>query len=257
MEQDMIKICFLYSRSMNIYGDRGNILCLQQRARWRQKKVEVLEYNIGDDKFNFSDIDLFFFGGGQDVQQIEVAEDLQKIGKKILFQLRQKKAAMLAICGGMQLMAEYYQTGEGQKMMGLGFFSAYTEASNKRQIGNVVVDSELFGRVVGFENHSGQTFVDWKKNFPLGKVRIGSGNNGQDGFEGVIYLNAIGSYLHGSLLPKNPKVADWLLQKAFERRYGNYQLTELNDTIENEAGDRAEKNAMKVDRVTNLSSKYK
>ena len=254
MNQDFIKIVFLYSRSMNIYGDRGNIICLQQRAQWRQKKVEVLEYNTGDKNFDFSDVDLFFFGGGQDVQQMEVADDLHKIGRKILHQLQQKKAAMLAICGGMQLMADYYQLSDGQKISGLGFFSAYTVASKKRQIGNVVVDSDIFGRVVGFENHSGQTFVDWKKNIPLGKVRIGSGNNGQDGFEGVINLNAVGSYLHGSLLPKNPRLADWLLLKAFERRYGNYQLTDLDNSVEEEAGKKAEFIAGKVNRVTNLTS---
>lgn len=254
MSKDLIKIVFLYSRSMNIYGDRGNIICLQRRAEWRGKKVELLEYNIGDKTFDFSDIDLFFFGGGQDIQQMAVAADLQKIKKKLLYQLRQKKAAMLAICGGMQLMGDYYQLADGTKVSGLGFFSAYTIAGNRRHIGNTVVDSEAFGRIVGFENHSGQTFVDWKKNIPLGRVRVGAGNNGQDGFEGMIYLNAIGSYLHGSLLPKNPKLADWLLLKAFERRYGNYQLTDLADEVEDEAAKQAEAIAKQVNRVINVSS---
>ncbi len=254
MEQDYIKIVFLYSRLMNIYGDRGNIICLQQRAWWRGKRVEVLEYNIGDRNFDFGDIDLFFFGGGQDLQQLAVADDLKVVGKKIVGQLEQKKAALLAICGGLQLMGEYYQTADGEKIPGLGFLSAYTVAGKKRHIGNVVVDSEVFGKIVGFENHSGQTYVDWKKNMPLGKVVVGAGNNGEDGFEGIIHLNTISSYLHGSLLPKNPKVADWLLLKAFERRYGNYQLAELDDNLEKEAAARAEVIAAKVSRVTNVSS---
>jgi len=256
MEQDQIKIGWLYSRSMNLYGDRGNIMSLFRRAKWRGKGVEVLEYNIGD-KFDFADIDLFFFGGGQDMQQLEVSQDLIKVGKKILKQVEKKGAAMLAICGGLQLMANYYETKGGHRIEGVGLFDAHTVGGEERFIGNVLIDSELAGesnRLVGFENHSGRTYLAQGVQ-PLGKVVVGRGNNGEDGTEGVVYQNAIGSYLHGSLLPKNPWLTDWLLLRAFSRRYGDYQLESLNDEVELRAQEAAIKLAHHQGSVKNITSK--
>lgn len=257
MREDFIKLCFLYSRSMNIYGDRGNIICLQQRARWRGKKVVVEEYNIGDDNHDFSDIDLFFFGGGQDMQQVEVANDLKKIGESIKKQVLEKQSSLLAICGGLQLLSKYYKTADDQVIDGIGLFDAYTLGGKVRFIGNVVAESSLFGKersLVGFENHSGRTYANWDVVEPLGRVVVGSGNNGEDGTEGVVYKNAVGSYLHGSLLPKNPWLADWLLLRAFQRRYGDYQLADLDDEVEISANKSVVRLAKKVGGVKNISN---
>jgi len=256
VKNDFIKICFLYSRSMNIYGDRGNIICLQHRAWWRGKDVVLMEYNVGDAAL-FDDVDLFFFGGGQDFQQLEVAKDLLKIGDKIKNQVLHKKAVILSVCGGLQLLAKYYQTRDGNRIEGIGLFDAYTVAGKERFIGNVVVESDLFGPeklLVGFENHSGRTYANWQVVKPLGRVVVGDGNNGEDKTEGIVFENAVGSYLHGSLLPKNPWLADWLLEKAFARRYGDYQLAELDDEVEIRANREVVSLAKKVGRVKNITS---
>ena len=256
MKNDKIIICWLYSRSMNLYGDRGNIMSIYRRTKWRGKDAEVMEYNIGE-KFDFSDVDLFFFGGGQDVQQHEVSEDLKKIGKELKKQIDQKGAALLAICGGMQLMGKYYETQAGHKIHGVGLFDIHTIGGEERFIGNVIVDSNITGEskeLVGFENHSGRTYLSEGMK-PLGRMVVGRGNNGEDGTEGVVYKNAIGSYLHGSLLPKNPWITDWLIERAFRRRYGEYNLESLDDAIELEANDLAKKIAKKYGVVKNITSK--
>lgn len=256
MENDKIKICWLYSRSMNLYGDRGNIIALNRRVKWRGKDLELVEYNIGD-QIEFDDIDLFFFGGGQDVQQQEVSIDLERVGGKIKKQVDRGGAAMLAICGGMQLMAQYYETKEGMKLAGVGLFDAYTVGGEERFIGNVLIETDLFGvglEVVGFENHSGRTYLGTKSQ-PLGRVLAGRGNNGEDGTEGVVFKGAIGSYLHGSLLPKNPVLADWLIEKAFIRRYGKYSLEPLDNEIELKALEVAKKMALRAGAVRNITSR--
>lgn len=258
MEKEFIKICWLYSRDMSIYGDRGNIICLKKRTEWRGKIAIVEEYNIGDSKFRFDEVDLFFFGGGQDLQQLEVAEDLKNVGKKIKKQIIDDKSVMLSICGGMQLMCNYYETSNKERIEGTGLFDAYTVGGERRFIGNVLVESELEdgkNKLVGFENHSGRTWANWQNLKPLGKVLFGNGNNGQDGTEGVVYKNAIGSYLHGSLLPKNPWLADWLLDKAFIRRYGKNNFELLDDQTEIEAQVSAIELAKKNTEVVNITSK--
>jgi len=252
---DKIKVCWLYSHSMNLYGDRGNIIAINRRVKWRGKEMELVEYNIGQ-KCDFDDIDLFFFGGGQDKQQFEVADDLKEVGKKIKAQIKEKKAGLLAICGGMQLMARYYQTKEGERFEGVGLFDAYTEGGEERFIGNVVIETNLTGeakQVVGFENHSGRTYLGDEVT-PFGRVISGSGNNGNDQTEGVVFQTAVGSYLHGSLLPKNPFLTDWLIQRAFERRYGSYQLDPLANDVEDQAWAAARGIAMKTGRVNNITS---
>ncbi|KAF0190394.1 MAG: CobB/CobQ domain-containing protein glutamine amidotransferase [bacterium] len=147
---------------------------------------------------------------------------------------------LLSICGGYQLLGEYYKPHNGSKLEGVGLFPAYTLASYDRMIGNIVIES-MFGKLVGFENHSGKTHL--KKNaIPLGMIKKGFGNNGKDKTEGCIYKNAIGCYMHGSLLPKNPHLADWLLKKALETKYGReIKLKSLDDTLESQTHNAAVK----------------
>lgn len=248
-----LTIGYLYGDLMNIYGDTGNIIALQKRCSWRGIETEVKNISVGD-KLRKGDCDLFFFGGGQDESQNDAALDLQKSGKgKVLEEETERGVPFLSICGGYQLLGKYYQPFGGPRLEGVGIFPAYTEASNERMIGNIVIRLQGIGdsedkkstayslqpttSLVGFENHSGKTFLD-KDAQPLGKVIKGFGNNGEDGFEGCIYKNAIGCYMHGSLLPKNPLLADWLIKKALEVKYTKeIELKPLNDELENEAHD--------------------
>ncbi len=226
-----ITIGYLYGDLMNIYGDTGNIIALKKRANWRGIDVVVKNISIGD-KLTKGEVDIFFFGGGQDQQQELVATDLLKSGKgKIIKSEVEQGVPLLSICGGYQLLGEYYKPHKGPKLDGVGLFPAYTLASFDRMIGNLVIDS-MFGKLVGFENHSGKTHLR-KDAIPFGMVIKGFGNNGKDKVEGCIYKNAIGCYMHGSLLPKNPKLADWLLKKALETKYGKkVELKPLDDSLE-------------------------
>lgn len=222
-------IGYLYPDLMNIYGDTGNIIALEKRAQWRGIKVKIKKISLKE-KVKSGECDIFFFGGGQDQQQEIVAKDLIKKGH-IIKQEVERGVPLLSICGGYQLLGEYYKPHNSPKLPGVGLFPAYTVAGNKRMIGNIVIES-MFGTLVGFENHSGQTFL---KNgaTPLGAVIKGFGNNGQDRLEGCVYKNAVGCYIHGSLLPKNPHLADWLLQKALEVKYKkDIELKPLDDSLE-------------------------
>ncbi len=229
-----IIIGYLYGDLMNIYGDTGNIIALKRRAEWRDIEVEVKNISVGN-KLKKGDADIFFFGGGQDQQQELVAKDLTLSKGKIIKQEVERGVPLLAICGGYQLLGQYYKPHKGHKLPGIGLFPAYTVASHDRMIGNIVINSQ-FGKLVGFENHSGKTYLR-KEAKPLGRVISGYGNNGEeDKTEGCIYKNAIGCYMHGSLLPKNPALADWLLQKALEVKYGKeIELKPLDDSLENKA----------------------
>lgn len=227
-----IVIGYLYGDLMNIYGDTGNIIALKKRAEWRGIEVVIKNISVGD-KLEKGTADIFFFGGGQDQSQEIVAEDLtNKAG--VIKQEVKRGVPLLSICGGYQLLGEYYKPHNSPKLPGVGLFSAYTLASHDRMIGNIVIES-MFGKLVGFENHSGKTYL--KSNaMPLGMVAKGFGNNGKDKKEGCIYKNAIGCYMHGSLLPKNPKLADWLLKKALVVKYGkDIELKPLDDALENQA----------------------
>ena len=219
-------IGYLYGDLMNIYGDTGNIIALKKRAEWRGIEVEIKNISIKN-KLKSGECDIFFFGGGQDQQQELVAKDLKTKGRIIKTEI-EKGAPLLAICGGYQLLGAYYKPHHSPKLHGVGLFPAYTVAGDKRMIGNIVIESQ-FGKLVGFENHSGKTYL---KNGaqPLGKVIKGFGNNGEDKTEGCIYKNAVGCYMHGSLLPKNPALADWLLEKALK-----IKLKPLDDTLEIQA----------------------
>jgi lipid II isoglutaminyl synthase (glutamine-hydrolysing) len=243
-------IGYLYGDLMNIYGDSGNIIALTKRAEWRGIEVEVRNISTGDN-LSTKDCDLFFFGGGQDQAQELVAKDLQKKAKVLKLEV-ERGIPLLSICGGYQLLGEYYlprlpagkagQPAKGPKLPGIGLFPAYTIAGETRMIGNIVIEltsspvNQLTSQlIVGFENHSGKTYLkDGTK--PLGTVKSGFGNNGEDHTEGCVYKNAIGCYMHGSLLPKNPTLTDWLIKKALEVKYGEIvELKPLDDTLENEA----------------------
>ncbi len=242
-----ITIGYLYPDLMNIYGDTGNIITLKMRAVWRGIEVKVINISIGDNLASRLsgppagqagvnvNPDIYFFGGGQDQQQVEVSKDLQKSNKgKIIKKDIERGIPLLSVCGGYQLLGEYYLPHQGEKLKGIGLFPAYTVASNDRMIGNIVIES-AFGELVGFENHSGKTYLK-KGAVPLGMVASGFGNNGSDKTEGCMYKNAIGCYMHGSLLPKNPKLADWLLKKALEVKYKKeIEFSPLDDSIELQA----------------------
>ena len=228
-----ITIGYLYGDLMNIYGDNGNIITLKKRLEWRGVDVEVRNISLNE-TIKKGEIDLYFFGGGQDLSQVKVSEDIQNKADVIKSDV-ERGVPLLSICGGYQLLGDYYKPHKGPKLQGIGLFQAYTDASNDRMIGNIVIDTEEFGTLVGFENHSGKTFLK-KGAKSLGTVATGFGNNGADSQEGCIYKNAIGCYMHGSVLPKNPKLADWLIQKALETKYGKkVELEELDDSLENNA----------------------
>lgn len=225
-----ISIAHLYPKHLNLYGDMGNIITLIKRCEWRG-------INVVYDKIDFNDKlashDLYFIGGGQDKQQQEVAGELYK-NKEFFLKERDNGAVFLGICGGYQLFGHYYQPFDGEKLKGISLIDAYTVAGKKRFIGNVTVKTDFLypDTLVGFENHSGLTYLqgDCK---PLGTVVTGNGNNGVDRTEGVRYKNVFGTYLHGSLLPKNPHFADYLIELALKKHYGrDFSLQKLDDTIE-------------------------
>lgn len=222
-----LRIAHLYSELLNIYGDGGNVLTLKKRYEWRGGNVIVDEINIGD---SLTEHDIYFIGGGQDTQQIEVANDIQK-HKDFLISERDRGAVFLGICGGYQLLGHYYQPFEGEKLLGIDLLDAYTVAGNNRFIGNVTIETDLVEpeTLVGFENHSGLTYLQGATK-PLGKTVVGQGNNGVDGTEGARYKNVFGTYLHGSFLPKNPHFADLLIELALGEK-----LLELDDTVEKSA----------------------
>lgn len=242
-----IRIFHLYPEAMNLYGDLGNIITLQKRCEWRGIEAEIV--NVGkDQEVDFASADLIFMGGGQDSGQKNIADDLLKKGEKIKKEIEEGLPALL-VCGGFQLFGSYFQTKEGDKLQGISVFDAFTVAGEKRLIGNVVADiahevsrwqqqfnsgvsGDIVTTLVGFENHSGQTTIQGQSK-PLGYVIRGFGNKGDGGYEGAVYKNAFGTYLHGSLLPKNPWLADHLITCALYRRYGNVEeLAKLDDTIE-------------------------
>jgi CobQ-like glutamine amidotransferase family enzyme len=237
--KETFTVGWLYPDLMNIYGDRGNILTLLKRAEWRGYTPRMLELGRGTTT-GMEEVDVFFFGGGQDREQALVYEDLLEHKQPPLERAVAAGAVVLAVCGGYQLLGHYYRTAEGERFPGIGLIDVRTEAGKKRFIGDVVVDADIEGLVpdtlVGFENHSGRTFLG-PNAAPIGKVRLGFGNNGSDSTEGCVQGGVIGTYLHGSLLPKNPHLADHLIRKALSRR-GVSELSPLDDSVELAAHDR-------------------
>lgn len=225
-----INICHLYPDLLNVYGDIGNILILKQRAEKRGIKVNVQNISLNDN-FTAEDYDLVFFGGGQDYEQSIVSKDLVENKKDEIISYIETGKVFLCICGGYQLLGKTYATYTGETLDGLGVLDIYTEGSKDRLIGNSIIYNEEFDETyVGFENHSGKTYIGDLK--PLGIVKHGFGNNGTDKTEGCIYKNTFCTYFHGSLLAKNPELADRLLTLALQNKYGKVTLEPLDDTFE-------------------------
>jgi CobQ-like glutamine amidotransferase family enzyme len=235
MKAVKLRVGHLYPKLMNIYGDRGNILCLKLRCEQRGIGFEVEDLELGD-KLKPKEYDLIFAGGAQDREQRRVAEDLLKTKGKPLKDAVERGVTVLAVCGGYQLMGRFYRTAEGEELPGAGVLDLHTVHPGlqaPRFIGNVVV--EWNGTtLVGFENHGGRTHLG-KRATPLGRVIAGFGNNGEDGGEGAHYRNVFGTYLHGSLLPKNPLFADHVIETALRRTNRGFVLGDIDDEVEKEA----------------------
>jgi CobQ-like glutamine amidotransferase family enzyme len=231
-----LKLAYFYPTLMNLYGDRGNVQMLAQRCRWRGIGFQIAEIGLGESP-DMGGVDLAFFGGGQDKEQIRIGADLVEKKAVNLKAAIEDDLVMLAVCGGYQLLGDYYQPVRGTVLSGIGALDLHTEGGEWRAIGNVLVNATLNAEqdpllMVGFENHSGRTYLG-PKCHPFGQVVVGFGNNGLDGGEGVRYRNCFGTYLHGPLLPKNPLLADYLITLALERKYGKtVQLDPLDDTLE-------------------------
>lgn len=230
-----LKILWMYHNLMDLYGDKGNIEVLKYRANKRGIEVIVDTCDIGEDK-NIDDYDLFFLGGGADKEQNMIYKDLIS-RKDNIKEAMANKTAFLLICGGYQLFGKYYKELDGNVVEGLGLFDYYTESNEKdgRCIGNIVVETNLDGdvfEVVGFENHGGQTKG---VTTPFARVLSGHGNTYKSEYEGFMNDSVIATYMHGPLLPKNPKVADKVILRALHKRYDIKELEPLNDELEDKA----------------------
>jgi len=246
-ETARITIGYLYPELMNIYGDHGNVTAIVKRCAWRGIRADVVELEPGV-MVEPGACDLFFIGGGQDREQALVCRDLAGVKGEAIRREIENGAAALAICGGYQLFGRFYRPFDGEELPGINVFDAHTVAGNRRMIGNVVVDSHLggaHGTVVGFENHSGLTYLG-EGCSPLGRVTVGCGNNGGDGTEGAVSGGAVGTYLHGSLLPKNPRVADFLIEKALAHAGFPADIPPLDDELETRAHSEAVARAKKT-----------
>jgi lipid II isoglutaminyl synthase (glutamine-hydrolysing) len=224
-----VRITHLYPDLMSIYGDRGNVLTLAQRARWRGIEAEVRQHESGD-TLDPDWADLYFFGGGQDVGQDVVSRDLDGPTGDALRRSLAGGAAALSVCGGYQLLGREYIPAEGPSIPGLGVLDVTTRAGSKRFVNNLLAEAPQ-GTLIGFENHSGRTYLGPGAR-PLATVLVGHGNNGEDKTEGAVQGRIVGTYCHGSVLPKNPWLADLLLGWALARRHGPVTLTPLDDSEE-------------------------
>lgn len=227
-----LNIAHFYPDLLNLYGDRGNIISIKKRCEWRDIDVVIKEYSLNDE-IDFSNIDVVFIGGGSDREQRIVCTRLMQI-KDDIERYVESNGVLLGICGGYQLLGKYYQL-NNEKVEGLGLVDIYTIQKSGRLIGNVVLKTK-FGTIVGFENHGGRTYIEDEKIGPFGEVIYGKGNNGEDHFEGIVYKNIIGTYLHGPLLPKNPNITDEIIKRALNRKYNEeINLLTLDDSEENNA----------------------
>lgn len=230
-----LRLAHLYPKLMNIYGDRGNILCFQRRTAGRGIDLKIAELSLGD-PFDPAAYDLVFIGGAQDAEQRRVADDMREVKGAALREYVENDGVFLGVCGGYQLMGAYYRGADGADLPGAGILDLWTVHPGlqaRRFIGNIVV--EWHGTtLVGFENHGGRTHLG-PAGQPLGRVVTGFGNNGEDEGEGAVYRNAYGTYLHGSLLPKNPRFADHLISLALAKRHGDVRLIQLDDMVEEQA----------------------
>jgi lipid II isoglutaminyl synthase (glutamine-hydrolysing) len=232
-----IVVGHLYPDYLNIYADRGNIAVLARRAAWRGHELEVRPLSVGDE-VRPGDHDLLYVGGGQDREQALVAGDLATKAVGILEAVA-SGAVVLAVCGGYQLLGRSYRDLNGSELPGIGLFPHETIAGTTRMIGDVLLECELEPgerrTLAGFENHAGRTLLDAGAE-PLGRVIAGFGNDGESGREGCRLGRAVGTYLHGPLLPRNPWFADWLLAQALANRLGEPpELDPLPDELEAQA----------------------
>jgi CobQ-like glutamine amidotransferase family enzyme len=233
-----LTLCHLYPDLMNLYGDRGNIIALSKRCQWRGIDLKVIPVSLKD-PFEYENYDIVFMGGGQDYEQAIIQEDLMQGKRQWIIEAVEAGKVFLGICGGLQLLGKYYRTHTGSEIECIGALNLWTHGGETRLIGNLVYEVDFLkdehqsGYVIGFENHSGKTYLgDGVK--PLGKVIKGFGNNGEDGFEGAVYKNVYCSYSHGSLLPKNPALTDHLIKLALLNKYPDFQgLEPLENTMEN------------------------
>jgi CobQ-like glutamine amidotransferase family enzyme len=238
--QIRLTIHHLYADMMNLYGDRGNVIAIKKRAEWRGIPVDIVDVRLAEGIRSTDSADLFLFGGGQDREQALLAEDLSGTKGADLRAIVEDGGVVMGVCGGYQLMGHYYETPEGQKLPGVGIFDMHTRPhrgeDEARLIGNVLArvrvpeDEDVVREIAGFENHGGRTELGETE--PLAEIIVGYGNNGRDGTEGARRLNAYGTYLHGSLLPKNPWLTDQILLNALRRVDENIELEPLDDTAE-------------------------
>ena len=228
---------------MNLYGDWGNTLVLKKRLEWRGFEVEIIDHNPGDST-DFSKIDILVGGGGQDSGQTIIQNDLLERADE-LRQLANDGVPMLMICGMYQLFGRFFRTLKGEEIVGANILPIETIAGQERMTGNIIINSQEFGEIIGYENHSGQTFLD-KTVTPLGQVIKGAGNNMVDASEGVRYNNVIATYLHGPILPKNPQIADFLINEALRRR--DISIDFGVDNIDDELAHKAREISIKLPR---------
>lgn len=231
-----LRIAWLYPDLMSTYGDRGNIIVFMKRCEWRKIGAEVQEITLETPVKTLRSCDMIFMGGAQDRQQKLAGEDFLKNKGPVVAEMIERGIPALFVCAAYQFVGHYYKPYLGDPIPGAGIFDLYTEHPGdqaKRLIGNTVAEVISSKKtIVGFENHGGRTYLG-KKLAPFAKVIKGYGNNGEDGYEGAVYKNAIGSYFHGPLLPKNPHIADGLIAKALEEKtHEHVQLHSLDDELE-------------------------
>lgn len=225
-----LKILHLYPDLLNLYGDKGNIECMKKRLQWRGIDVITDTFTSESSGLDLSGVDIVFLGGGSDREEKIVCSKLLADKGKIKEYI-ENDGVFVAVCGGYQLLGKEYRL-ENETIEGLGILDIKTVLGKKRLIGDCVVKSDLINdNIVGFENHGGRT--DIGSHTPLGKVINGYGNDEKSGYEGVAYKNVVATYLHGPLFPKNPKLCDYVLEKALRKKYPDFNgLSELDDTME-------------------------
>lgn len=230
-----IKILHLFPDLLNLYGDKGSIECMKRRLLWRDIECEVVTFTNENTDLDLSDVDILFLGGGSDREEKIVAKKLL-LYKDIIKDYVESNGVLVAVCGGFQLLGRYYKL-EDETIEGLDVLDIYTEQGKDRLINNVIVETDFLNQpVVGFENHSGRTVIN--NHTPLGRVVRGHGNDGNSGYEGVIYKNVLATYLHGPLFPKNPQLCDYVLTNALKKKYSDFtELSALDDEMENKANE--------------------
>lgn len=227
-----ITIANLYPDLLNLYGDAGNITTLKHRLDARGIECEIKTFSLRDE-IDFSSIDIVYLGGGGEKEQLTVLKRLMEI-KDDIIKYAEDGGVLLGVCSGFELLGKTIKT-KGGTFDALGILDAFTEYNDTKAIGNIVIESEIAGTVVGFENHFGTVKTSC---VPFGKVLSGTGGNG-NGYEGAVYKNVIATYIHGPLLPKNPSLADYIIKKALEKKDAEFCLDAIDDTLENLAHDYA------------------